>query len=85
MSNTLSYIPLLVIKRQKPGDLTLLVMDIDIGMVSINGSRDAVSKIIEKVGVVVGAGHEVLGHVIQHVGLVRVDRVLKEDNSTGLL
>ena len=70
------YLPLLMVKRKEPSDLSLLVMDIDIGVVSIHSGCDAVSKIIEKVGVVVGARHEVSGHIIQHCGLVRVDRVL---------
>ena len=51
-------------------------MNVDISMISINCSSNAVSQIIEQVGVVVGARHEVLGHIVQHVGLVSVDRIL---------
>ena len=56
--------------------MTIFIMNVDISMISINCSSNAVSQIIEQVGVVVGARHEVLGHIVQHVGLVSVDRIL---------
>ena len=63
---------------RKLSNVSFSIMQIEIYIVSVYCSTNAVGKIIHQMGFVVGFRHQVLGQVVQHVLLVRLGRVLEQ-------